>query len=97
MSLPRLPDADDREPPPTAQSRDAATLLALMAIGGIVLAILLVMTMVLPGMIYILGVVLVFGLYFVFHYVVWGRWLANRLRDESPADNPPDTAQWRQP
>lgn len=88
MSLPRLPDADDREPPPTAQARDAATLLALMVMGGIAVALLFVMTMVLPGMIYLLGVVLVFGLYFVFHYVVWGRWLANRLRDE-PRDDPP--------
>ena len=81
-SLPRLPGDDDREPPPTEDARNQATFLALAALLGVTAGLLLLVAMILPGLLYVLLAVLAIPLYFVFHYVVWGRLMSLRQEGE---------------
>lgn len=73
VPLPRLPDAADREPPPSDEARNFATLLALVALLGVAGGLLFLVALVLPGALMALLAVLLIPLYFAFHYVVWGR------------------------
>ena len=76
---PRLPEDVERETPPTEGDRNAATYLALIVLLGIGGGLLFLVTMVLPNALFLLLALAVVPLYFVFHYLVWGR-LMSRLQ-----------------
>lgn len=90
---PRLPTPEQVEAdhPPSAEARDSATFLAVFALGGLSLALLFMVAMVLPQALYLALVVAAFGLYFGLHYVVWGR-LMTTLTAE-PEDEHPSASQ----
>ena len=65
-------------PGKSGNSKDVATMLALMALLAIAAGLLFLMAIVFPG---VLGILLVVGGFFffaLFHYVVWGWWFAGR-------------------
>lgn len=74
----------------TASARNQATYMALAVLLILGIALIALCALVMPS---ILGIVLVgFGFFFfiAFHYVVWGRWLSNRIAAsnlESAADH----------
>lgn len=84
--LPRLPDPADREPPPTDEARNAATFLALLALLGVSGGLLFLLMLVLgPGALFVVGALACIPLYFVFHYVVWGRLMQNARQEPEAA------------
>jgi hypothetical protein len=82
--MPRFPDPDAHEAPPSDEARDSATLLALAVLCGVGVALVLLVWMVLPDVFYIVLFVLTLPFYFVLHYLLWGR-LMSRLQD-GPSD-----------
>jgi fatty acid desaturase len=85
--LPRLPQPEDREPPPTEEARNFATFLAVIALAGAAGGLLFLVAMVIPGALFALVAVAVIPLYFLFHYVVWGRLMRMTPdNDDSAAD-----------
>ncbi len=64
------------KPKGSDENRDAATLLALMALLGVAATLLLLAAMVIPRILGILAVVFGFFLFGLFHYIVWGRWMS---------------------
>lgn len=66
-----------------------ATLLALVSLIGVGLGLLLLVAMVLPGALYVLLALGAIPLYFLFHYVVWGRLMSLQPREEPHAENSP--------
>lgn len=63
-----------------------ATLLALVALVAVGLGMLFLVAMILPGALYVLLALIAIPLYFVFHYVVWGR-LMSRATAHDGDDN----------
>ena len=81
--LPRLPQPRDDDPPATAEARDFATFFALLCLRGGAVGLIFIVGMVLPQALYLLAVIGVFGVYFVLHYLVWGRLMSRMLQDEA--------------
>ncbi len=94
--LPRLPQrgrAREREPAVTSEQRDAGTLIALIAVIAVSAGFLGLTWMVFPQVIVVVALMAGAGLFFVLHYVTWGRALS-RLREregieEAPLPVPP--------
>lgn len=81
--LPRLPTPDDDDPPPSPETRDLGTFLALFLLAGLGVGLLLLIGMVLPQALYLALIVVGFGLYFCLHYLVWGRLMSSLVSEES--------------
>ena len=76
------------DPPKSNADRNAATLLALIALMGVAIGLLFLTGIILPQAFGVVAVVC--GLFFIgaFHYVVWGWWLPKMLpKDEDDADS----------
>lgn len=88
--LPRLPR---KAPPVTVQTRDSSTFLALILVLAIAGGLVGLTALVLPGMVSIVGLIAGAGLFFVLHYVTWGRALmrirTNEGYQEEPVPVPP--------
>lgn len=88
---PRLPA---RERPITQQDRDGSTFLALGVVVAIAGGLIALTAMVFPGLASIVGLMAAAGLFFVLHYVTWGRAMMNaRAREgfqDEPLPTPPD-------
>lgn len=96
--FPRLPNADDDDPPPSPEARDLATFSALFVLAGLGVGLLFLIGMVLPQALYLALIVAAFGLYFCLHYLVWGRLMSSLTADESDPErawnvprSPPDS------
>lgn len=90
--LPRLPDSDPRDPPPTESARNSATCLAMALMLGLLVGLAFLIGAIIPTAFYILLLIAAFSLFFGAHYFVWGRFMPRRVDDEE--DPPP---QWKQP
>lgn len=66
----------------SGENRDAATLLALLALLVVAACLLLLAAMVIPRVLGILVVVFGFFLFGLFHYIVWGRWMSKLPVDD---------------
>ncbi|AMV22198.1 hypothetical protein [Planctomyces sp. SH-PL14] len=88
---PRLPA---RERPITRQDRDGSTFLALGVVIAIASGLIALTAMVFPGLASVVGLMAAAGLFFVLHYVTWGRAMMNaRAREgfqDEPLPTPPD-------
>ncbi len=85
--LPRLPQPDDQEQPPSEEARNFATYLALVALVGSGLGFVLLMALVIPRALFVLLALAVVPLYFVFHYLTWGRLMRERPDDDDTPDD----------
>ena len=83
--LPRLPR---REPVVTPQQRDTGTMMALFAVLAVSAGFLGLTAMVFPQLVVVVALMAGAGLFFVLHYVTWGR-LLNRMREEEEIEEPP--------
>jgi len=83
--LPRLPR---REPVVTEHQRDTGTMMALFAVLAISAGFLGLTAMVFPQLVVVVALMAGAGLFFVLHYVTWGRYL-NRMREEQGIEEPP--------
>lgn len=89
--LPRLPQRGrgrEREPAVTSEQRDAGTLIALVAVIAVSAGFLGLTAMVFPQLLVVVALMAGAGLFFVLHYVTWGRALS-RIRDEHGFDDTP--------
>ena len=74
------------ENPEVRFQRNSGTLLVLMLLVGVTLALIFLMSMVLPS---IAGILFLFAAFYVFvsfHYLVWGWWLGPELRRQEETD-----------
>lgn len=83
---PRLPDPEEEELPPTEGERNAATCLAAAMMLAFFVGLAFLVGMIFPTGFYILLLIAVSAGVFLFHYLVWGRWLSARLR-ETPEES----------
>lgn len=81
LPLPRLPKEAESELPPSDDQRNQATYLALAALLGVGVGLAFLIAMIFPGLLYFLAALLAIPLYFLFHYVVWGRLMATAQDD----------------
>lgn len=82
---PRLPEPDERERPPTEEARNMATCLALVTLLGFGAGLIFLTAMIMPDAFLMLLFLGAFPLYFLLHYLVWGR-LMSRLREKPDAE-----------
>lgn len=66
------------ESPDLKAKRNLGTMIALSALLLIGLSLILLAAMVMPQILYILGVVFGMGLIILLHYITWGRWLSKK-------------------
>ncbi len=57
----------------SSAGRNLATFLAMMGMIGIGLGLLLIIAMIMPGMVKMIFIPFIFGLFIFLHYVIWGR------------------------
>lgn len=89
--MPRLPQrgqARVREPAVTSEQRDTGTLIALVAVIAVSAGFLGLTAMVFPQLLVVVGLMAAAGLFFVLHYVIWGRALS-RIREQEGIEEPP--------
>ena len=89
--LPRLPQRGrNREPVPavTSEQRDMGTLIALVAVIAVSAGFLGLTAMVFPQLLVVVGLMAGAGLFFVLHYVTWGRALTRIRQQEGFEDAP---------
>lgn len=89
--LPRLPQrggARQREPVVTSEQRDTGTLIALVAVIAVSAGFLGLTAMVFPQLLIVVALMAGAGLFFVLHYVTWGRALS-QLREAEGIEEPP--------
>ena len=67
---------------PSHEQRNAATFSAMAVVVFVSLGLLGLVALVLPQVLWILLIAAGMGLFAVLHYVLWGRWLTAKLRDE---------------
>ena len=70
---------------PSDDQRNSATFAALGMLLLISAGLLALVAVVLPQVLWLVAIVIGLGLSVVLHYVIWGRWLMSRLRDEEEA------------
>ena len=80
--IPPLPDPDDNDPPPTAAARNTATYFAVALLLAVAVGLAAFVGMVFPTGFAVLAVILAASGLFLFHYLIWGRWLSRRLRED---------------
>lgn len=67
---------------PSDDQRNSATFAALAMLVLISAGLLALASIVLPQVLWLVVIVIGLGLSVVLHYLVWGRWLMSRLRDQ---------------
>lgn len=77
---------------PSDDQRNSATFAALAMLVLISAGLLALAGIVLPQVLWLVVIVIGLGLSVVLHYLIWGRWLMSKLRDEEVAQqqNPND-------
>ncbi|GDY07290.1 hypothetical protein LBMAG52_07760 [Planctomycetia bacterium] len=70
---------------PSDDQRNSATFAALAMLLLISAGLLALVAFVLPQVLWLVVIVIGLGLIVVLHYMIWGRWLTSRLRDEEEA------------
>lgn len=70
---------------PSDDQRNSATFAALAMLLLISAGLLGLVAFVLPQVLWLVVIVIGLGLSVVLHYMIWGRWLTSRLRDEEEA------------
>ena len=70
---------------PSDDQRNSATFAALGMLLLISAGLLALVAVVLPQVLWLVAIVIGLGLSVVLHYVIWGRWLMSKLRDEEEA------------
>lgn len=70
---------------PSDDQRNSATFAALVMLVLISAGLLALVAVVLPQVLWLVAIVIGLGLSVVLHYLVWGRWLTSKLRDEEDA------------
>lgn len=85
MTLPRLPDPEDYEPPPTEEAQNAATCLAMFLLLTLTVGLAFLVGMIFPTGFFILLLLAAAAGFFGFHYLVWGR-LLKRMHEEPEED-----------
>lgn len=77
---------------PSDDQRNSATFAALAMLLLISVGLLALAAIVLPQVLWLVVVVIGLGLSVVLHYLIWGRWLMSKLRDqeESQSQKPDD-------
>ena len=75
---------------PSHDQRNTATFSAMAIVVFVSLGLLGLVALVLPQVLWILLIAAGMGLFAVLHYVLWGRWLTAKLREEEErSDNQP--------
>lgn len=67
---------------PSDDQRNSATFAALAMLVLISAGLLALAAIVLPQVLWLVVIVIGLGLSVVLHYLIWGRWLMSKLRDE---------------
>ncbi len=67
---------------PSDDQRNSATFAALVMLVLISAGLLALAAIVLPQVLWLVVIVIGLGLSVVLHYLIWGRWLMSKLRDE---------------
>lgn len=77
---------------PSDDQRNSATFAALAMLLLISAGLLALAAIVLPQVLWLVVIVIGLGLSVVLHYLIWGRWLMSKLRDqeESQSQKPSD-------
>lgn len=69
--------------------RNSATFAALAMVLLVSFSLLALVAMVLPQVLWMVLIVIGLALTVVMQYLVWGRWLLSKLRDEAEREEPP--------
>ena len=70
---------------PSDDQRNSATFAALAMLLLISAGLLALVAVVLPQVLWLVAIVIGLGLSVVLHYLIWGRWLMSKLRDQEEA------------
>jgi membrane protein implicated in regulation of membrane protease activity len=74
---------------PSPDQRNSATLAALTMVLLVSGGLLALIALVLPQVLWLVVIAVGLALSVVLQYLVWGRWLTSKLRDEAEQEEPP--------
>ena len=67
--------------------KDRGTWLALILLLAVVVALLFLIGMVFPNLLWVIFIIFGFGMLFALQYLIWGKWLMKYLKERIPDDS----------